>query len=127
MVQLTTIQRPNPKNKDAAKKFYAQVISSGTVDLERLAYLVANQSSVNEGDCYAVILSLVHNIIDELKQGKIVRIDRLGSFQIAVNATGVDSAKNVNPSVIKSVRINFRPDKKLQIKLNINTIDFSIK
>ncbi|WP_445749341.1 HU family DNA-binding protein [Polaribacter sp.] len=127
MVQLTTIQRPNPKNRDAAKKFYAQVIASGTVDLERLAYLVSNQSSVNEGDCYAVILSLVHNIIDELKQGKIVKIDRLGSFQIAVNAKGVDSAKNVNPSVIKSVRINFRPDKKLQNKLNINTIDFSIK
>lgn len=126
MVKLTTIQRPNPKNKDAAKKFYAQVVSSGTVDLERLAYLVSNQSTVREGDCYAVILSLVHNIVDELKQGKIVKIDRLGSFQLAVSAKGVDSYKDVNPSVIKSVRVNFRPDKRLQIKLNVRTIDFTI-
>jgi predicted histone-like DNA-binding protein len=126
MIKLTTVQRPNPTNKDAAKKFYAQVISSGTVNLERLAYLISNQSSVREGDCYAVILSLVHNIIDELKQGKIVKIDRLGSFQIGVSAKGVATKKDVNPSVIKAIRINFRPDKRLQSNLNIKKIDFTI-
>ena len=84
MVKVKSIERPNPQDRTADNKFYAQAIATGTTDLERLAYLVSNQSTVREADCYAVLLSLLHNISDELQQGKIVKLDKLGSFQIGV-------------------------------------------
>ena len=90
MVKITPISKSNPQDTTAVNKFYAQAVATGKTDLERLAYLVSNQSTVREGDCYAVILSLVHNIIDELKQGRIVKLDKLGSFQIGVSSEGVD-------------------------------------
>ena len=93
MVKLIPISKSNPQDRVAENKYYAQVVSSGKTDLERLAYLVANQSTVREADCYAVILSLLHNIVDELKQGKIVKLDKLGSFQIGINSDAVETAE----------------------------------
>jgi len=126
MVKITPISKSNPQDRLAENKYYAQVVSSGKTDLERLAYLVSNQSTVREGDCYAVILSLLHNIVDELKQGKIVKLDKLGSFQIGINSDAVDTAEEVSVNVVNNVRIKFRPDKRMKNSLNIKTIEFTM-
>ena len=118
MVKLKSIERPNPQDRVADNKFYAQAIATGTTDLERLAYLVSNQSTVREADCYAVLLSLLHNVSDELAQGKIVKLDKLGSFQIGVNSEGVATQEELSTGVVKKAHINFRPDKRLRMMLN---------
>ncbi len=122
MVKLKSIERPNPQDRTAPKKFYAQAVSNGTVDLERLAYLVSNQSTVREADCYAVLLSLLHNVMDELSQGKIVKLDKLGAFQIGVSSEGVATQDALTSSVIKKAHINFRPDKRMRNMLS--NVDF---
>jgi predicted histone-like DNA-binding protein len=118
MVKVKSIERPNPQDRVAANKFYAQAIATGTTDLERLAYLVSNQSTVREADCYAVLLSLLHNIADELEQGRIVKLDKLGSFQIGVKSAGVATQEELSTSAIEKAHINFRPDKRLRTLLN---------
>jgi predicted histone-like DNA-binding protein len=121
MVKVKSIERPNPQDRVAANKFYAQAIATGTTDLERLAYLVSNQSTVREADCYAVLISLLHNIADELEQGKIVKLDKLGSFQIGIRSEGVATEAELSASAIKKAHINFRPDKRLRNMLaNVN-------
>ncbi|TXD48933.1 HU family DNA-binding protein [Polaribacter sp. IC073] len=125
MVKVTVIERPNPQDRVAANKFYAQAIATGTTDLERLAYLVSNQSTVREADCYAVLLSLLHNVADELAQGKIVKLDKLGSFQIGINSEGMATREELSVSAIKKAHINFRPDKRLRSMLN--NVDFTFK
>lgn len=125
MVKIIPINKSNPQDRGAENKFYAQVVSTGKTDLERLTYLVANQSTVREGDCYAVILSLIHNIVDELSQGRIVKLDRLGTFNISVSSNARDTAEEVSATTIKDVRIRFRPDKRIKNALNINTMNFT--
>lgn len=110
MVKLKTIQKVNPQNLEADKKYYAHAVSTGVVDLKRLSYLVANQSTVSKGDCYAVILSLVHNIMDELQQGKIVKLDELGSFQIGIHSKGSETENEVSINSVLRTKLNFRPD-----------------
>jgi predicted histone-like DNA-binding protein len=125
MVKITPISKSNPQDTTAVNKFYAQAVATGKTDLERLAYLVSNQSTVREGDCYAVILSLVHNIIDELKQGRIVKLDKLGSFQIGVSSEGVATIEEVGSNLVKDVRVNFRPDQRLKNGINMTTVSFT--
>ena len=110
MIQVKPIQKVNPLDLTAERKYYAHAVATGTVDLERLAFLIANQSTVREADCYAVTLSLVHNMIDALEQGNIVKLDKLGSFQIGVNSTGVSTEKDLTANVVKKAHVNFRPD-----------------
>ncbi|MFY9243762.1 MAG: HU family DNA-binding protein [Polaribacter sp.] len=114
MVKIKTIERPNPQDRLADNKFYAQAIATGTTDLERLAYLVSHQSTVREADCYAVLISLMHNVIDELEQGRIVKLDKLGAFQIGVRSEGVATPEEVTANLVKKSHINFRPDKRLR-------------
>ncbi|AUC85242.1 DNA-binding protein [Polaribacter sp. ALD11] len=123
MVKVKSIERPNPQDRVAANKFYAQAIATGTTDLERLAYLVSNQSTVREADCYAVLLSLLHNVADELAQGKIVKLDKLGSFQIGISSEGVATKEELSINAIKKAHINFRPDKRLRSMLS--NVDFT--
>ena len=114
MVTIKTIGRANPQDTTAPKKFYAHAISDGLVDLERLAYLVSNQCTVRESDCYAVLLALQHNIMDELRQGRIVKLDKIGSFQIGVRSSGMTLAEEVGSHSVKSAHLNFRPAKRLR-------------
>lgn len=125
MVKIIPISKSNPQDREAENKYYAQAVATGKTDLERLAYLVANQSTVREGDCYAVILSLIHNIVDELNQGRIVKLDKLGTFNISVSSSASDTPEAVSANSIKDVRIRFRPDQRIKNSLNKKTMNFT--
>lgn len=117
-IKFKSQSRKNPRDLTAPEKFYAAAIADGDVDLDRLAELISYQCTVTETDCYAVLLSLEHNIIGELGQGRIVKLGRLGNFQVGISSTGSDTAAEVSATAITKSRILFRPGKKLRSMLN---------
>ncbi|WP_372745275.1 HU family DNA-binding protein [Lutibacter sp.] len=119
MVNIKPLERSNPQDIAAPKKFYAKAISTGLIDFERLAYLVSNQCTVRESDCYAVLRALEHNIIDELKQGKVIQLGGLGNFQVGVKSSGETLAEDVSANSVKKAHMNFRPGAKLRDMLEI--------
>ena len=117
-IKYQVLPRKNPQDITAPEKFYAAAVADGNVDLDRLAELISYQCTVTETDCYAVLLALEHNIIGELGQGRIVKLGRLGNFQVGISSTGSDTAAGVSAAVITKSRILFRPGKKLRTRLN---------
>ncbi|HET8839015.1 MAG TPA: HU family DNA-binding protein [Flavobacteriaceae bacterium] len=124
MVSIKSIGRKNPQDVNLPEKFYAQAIANGRVDLERLAYLASNQSTVRESDCYAVLLALEHNIMDELRSGRIVELGKVGRFQVGVRSHGNELPDEVNSSSIKSAHLNFRPGRRFRDMLR--TLDYKL-
>ncbi|PVW16266.1 HU family DNA-binding protein [Marixanthomonas spongiae] len=114
MVVLKTVERKNPQDLTAPPKYYTQAVANGFVDLERLAYLVSNQCTVREADCLAVLNALQHNVMDELKQGRIVQLGSLGNFQIGVRSEGAEVEAEVTNNQVKSAHVNFRPGKRIR-------------
>ena len=53
-------------------------------DLDSLTDIVASQSTISKIDCYGVIMAFTKVIGESLSDGRIERIDSLGSFQITV-------------------------------------------
>ena len=119
MVVIKPMERRNPQDVNADNKFYAKAISQGVIDFERLAYLVSNQCTVRESDCYAVLRALEHNIMDELKQGMVVQLGGLGNLQVGVSSNGEEVADDVSASTVKKAHMNFRPGAKLRDMLEI--------
>lgn len=119
MVYIKPIERRNPQDANAVNKFYAKAISQGVIDFERLAYLVSNQCTVRESDCYAVLRALEHNIMDELKQGKVVQLGGLGNLQVGVTSNGEESPEEVSGNTVKKAHMNFRPGTKLRDMLEV--------
>lgn len=117
-IKYKVLPRKNPQDLLAPEKFYASAIADGDVDLDRLAELISYQCTVTETDCYAVLLALEHNIIGELGQGRIVKLGRLGNFQVGISSEGKDTAADVSATAIRKSRILFRPGKRLRSMLN---------
>ncbi|WP_397446978.1 HU family DNA-binding protein [Polaribacter sp. R77954] len=109
-----TLPRKNPQDMAAPEKFYAAVVANGSVDFETLAEQISNQCTVTETDCLAVLNALEQNIVYELKQGRIVRLGKLGNFQVSLSSTGLSTADEVSAQAIKATRILFRPAKKMR-------------
>jgi len=107
-------KKRNPSNAAAPSKFYAQAIGDGQIDLDGLAEMISYQCTVTESDCYAVLISLEKNIINELQQGRIVKIGRLGNFQIGISSEGKNTPEEVSANDITKTRVLFRPGKRMR-------------
>lgn len=120
-IKFKTIQRLNPLNNQAPAKYYAAVTANGSVDFETLSEMISEQSALSESDCLSLLHILEANIVRELKQGRIVRLGKLGNFQISLSSKGFDSEAEVSAEAITHTRVLFRPAKKLRTLLkNLN-------
>lgn len=113
-IKFKSQSRRNPQDLTAPEKFYAAAIGNGETDMESLAEMIAYQSTLTDTDCYAVLRSLEHNIVNELKQGRIVKLGSLGNFQVSISSEGKTTPEDVSATDITKSRILFRPGKKLR-------------
>lgn len=117
-VKYKVLPKKNPRDLVAPEKYYANAIGDGEVNLDTLAEMISYQCTVTESDCYAVLISLEKNIISELEQGRIIKLGRLGNFQVGLSSEGKDTAAEVTVSSITKTRVLFRPGKRLRSMLN---------
>ncbi|WP_321332305.1 HU family DNA-binding protein [uncultured Bacteroides sp.] len=108
-VMYSVVERKNPSIKDAPVKYYAQAQSSGDVDSDEMAERIEKNCTVTRADVTAVLTALEDTISEGLQKGEIVRLGKLGSFQIGLNGKGADTEKEFSVSLIKQAKINFRP------------------
>jgi predicted histone-like DNA-binding protein len=122
-VQFISVPKKNPQNLEAPEKFYAVAKSNGVVEMDRLSVLISEQCTVTEADCLAVLASLEKQMIRQLEEGRIVRLGRIGTFQIGVRSEGMETAEEVTANSITKSRVLFRPAENL--KNLLKTLRFS--
>jgi len=110
-ITITPIGKTNPTQPESEMLYYPKATKTGIIDLDGLSKKISHDTTVTQADCYAVIISLVNAVSQELEDGKIVRVGHLGSFQISVKGTGSATPEEVSPKNVKSASIIFRPAK----------------
>lgn len=116
-IKLSVVQRPNPLDKEAPRKYYVSTQSAGEVDIEMMSEIISEKCTLTEADVLAVLTALTKEMSTNLMEGKIVRFGSFGSFQLGVSSNGVDSMDAVTRSLVKGVRVKFRPGKRIQESL----------
>ena len=101
--------RINPRDKDAAPKYYGHVQASGDISLREMAERIQATCTVHKSDVFAVLVALEDVITDALKSGEIVRLGDLGTLQIGISSKGAATEDDYSESLITKARINFRP------------------
>ena len=101
--------RINPRDKDASPKYYGHVQANGEVNIREMAERIQQTCTVHKSDVFAVLVALEDTITDALKNGEIVRLGDLGTFQIGISSKGALTEEDYDESLIKKARINFRP------------------
>lgn len=96
------------------KKFYANPVMDGEVNLNDLTKAIEKICTVSGADIRAVLYALADVSIDNLANGTIVRLDDLGSMRISLSSEGKATADEVKSSAIKSSSVIFTPGTRIK-------------
>lgn len=121
-VKYNVVERGNPANPAAPKKFYPSITSSGRRTLRQLAQRISQISTISTADTMAVLEALLTTIPQELAAGNIVELGDFGNFWLRGNAEGAASADAARASQIKGVLPRFNAGK--EFKKVLETIEF---
>jgi len=121
-VKYNVVQRGNPSNAEAPKKFYPSIESSGRKTLRQMAERISQISTISTADTMAVLEALLTTIPDELAAGNIVELGDFGNFWLRSDSEGADTAEAVRASQINSVLPRFNPGK--EFKKVLDAIEF---
>jgi len=122
-VKFNVVERGNPANPEAPKKFYPSIQSTGRMTLRELAERAAQMSTLTTTDIVAAIESFLTIVPSELAKGNIVELGDFGSFWLRASADGADTAETVRADQISGILPRFNPGK--EFKRTLDNIEFS--
>lgn len=105
----------NPKLKDGEdgqQRLSPHVVNSEVVDGEKLAELMAKNSTYSRGTVINIIEDMAEKMVELLSEGKTIDIPSLGTFRISVGAdakVALSDATSARKVIVNG--INFRPGK----------------
>ncbi len=114
MINLKTVQRPNPKDAKAPRKFYVSAQSAGEVTLEKMSESISEKCTLTDTDVLAVLSALTREMTTHLMDGKIVRFGTFGSFQLGLSSDGVATEAEASRLLVRGARIRFRPGRRIE-------------
>lgn len=113
-IKFNVIERPEPGVKGGGtKKWYATIANNGELDIDALVQQIEKFSALSEADIRGVIIALENVIQSALADGKIVRLDKLGSLYPALSSGAANTEKEFHQGLIKSVGVNYRAGKRI--------------
>ena len=122
-VKFNVIEKSNPIDREAPRKFYPSITSSGRISTRQLAERAAQMSTLTTTDMVAAIESLLTIIPDELAKGNIVELGDFGSFWLRTTSEGAVTAEEVRASHISGVLPRFNPGKEFKRALDAITFN----
>lgn len=114
----------NPTDPESAPKYYAKMQAAGEIDLDEMAEDIAYSTSLTDGDVLNVLRALIRQMKKHLTAGKIVKMEKFGSFQFQICSKGVDVEKDFDATRINKVNIQFRPGALVREAQNLKTLAF---
>lgn len=118
MLRFKLVQRGNPANKEAAKKWYAVPKSANPLSPRALAKAATANTSTTAMEVEAVFEALSDFIPMQLQQGHTVKLPGIGSFRISFKSTGCENIEDFKPSsMIKNERLIFTPSPEFKEKI----------
>ena len=111
--------RKDPRKIDGVLKYHPQLVTMGqSVDLDGIAYIMKDKSSLSLGDIQSVLTNYVEAMRAALFDGKSVNIRDFGVFSLSAHTLGATTKEECTVKNIKRVNIRFVPDKELKLVNN---------
>lgn len=109
-IKIVPAQFHTPKNVHTGK-WYAKVMSIGTVTTEQLAEELSHRSTVTQADILSVLIALSYAIRRHLLQSETVHLVGLGQLKVSVRSHMVETQEQVSDKLIYNYRVLLHPDK----------------
>lgn len=104
------VQKINPQDQEAAKKWYVTQVTTAQVDETQVAMDLADETTLNPSEAMMAIRQLRKILLRRLLGGESVKLGNWGSFSVSISSIGVDTKAAVTARNIKGVNLIFQPD-----------------
>ncbi len=121
-IHYNVVERANPQDREAPKKFYPSIQASGRMSLRQLSKRISQMCTVSSPDTLAVLESMLAVIPEELANGNIVELGDFGSFWLRNTAEGAVEMDKVSASQVTNLLPRSNPGK--EFKKALATVDF---
>lgn len=122
-IKYVLVERPNPQDRTAPKKFYANAVVRGSMGLEGLAERIAGASTASKGDIMLVLTALGEQLQQLMMEGYSVKVNGLGTFRVTINGIGSDTAEEFSSNLIRKFSIRYRPEVDLMARVNRSPLE----
>src|SRR5258708_34964703 len=102
-VKFSVTPKKDPRNQEAAPKYYAVVKSNGRSDTNTVAKNINRMSTVSSVDTAAVLEAFLTVVPEELANGNIVELGDFGTFRVSVSSEGAEKAEDFTTRSITDV------------------------
>jgi predicted histone-like DNA-binding protein len=117
MLTYNLIQRVNPRDLEAPRKYYAVKQPQGSVTVRELAARISRESMLGIIETTAVIEALLQSIPELLAEGKLVQLGEFGSYRLSLSSEGAESPETFSVGMINNPNLIFRAGREFQDKL----------
>ena len=94
------------------EKWSVTTVTQGTpVSTKELCQYIADSSTASASDVYATLLALPKIMELNMKNGRSVKLEGIGTFRYKVSAAMVDKEADADESLIRDVRVQFTPER----------------
>lgn len=101
-------------SKGEKPKYYPVVTGRRVANLREVCEDIASRSSLHQADVMAVVHSFIDLVPELLQDGKTVRLDGFGTFNLHASGVGKENPDKVTSRDITGVRMSFLPDKRIK-------------
>lgn len=122
-VKFNIVERGNPGNRTAPKKFYPSIQSTGRVSQRKLVETASRETALSTGDMMNAMETILKIIPREMAEGNIVELGDFGTFWLRLETEGAETADQVTAANISGALVRFTPGK--LFKQTLETIQFS--
>lgn len=121
-IKYNLIERGEPGvTGGGTKKWYAVATNDGELTVDDLTKQIEKFSALSEADIRGVIIALENVIQDNLANGKIIRLDKLGSFYPTLSSKGADTEEDFDTSYIRGASVRYRAGTRISNALKTTT------
>ena len=118
MLNIKVVEKVNPRDLTAPRKFYGSVKLTETITLRELSKQISKETTLGIPDVLAVIEALLQDIPEHLIKGKKVKLNEFGTFRLTVTGQGSDTAEEYSTALIDKPNLNFWPGVEFRNVLN---------
>ena len=108
------VERANPSDRTAPKKWYAVLKSISLVSEKEVAKLIADETTLNRKEAEMALAQFEKILIRLLQDGYNVRLGDWGSFRLTCNSMPSDTKDEVSAKNISNLNIRFTAGKELK-------------
>lgn len=112
----------NNMKPEEKPRYYAKAVTKGTVNLDAISEVIAEECTLTKSDVMGVITALNKHLLKNLHDGYTVKIDALGTFSTSVKSPTLDNPDEIKSKDVTFSKINYLPEVKM-IE-SFRTVDF---